>query len=348
MKTYEFELQMATDKLIQQILRVKTGETVVITADTCSDARVVNTTAASVYAAGAKPMVIYTSTPEGVGKAADSSLPVEALGATLSKSDVWIEYNAQWLLYSTPFEIAHENNGKLRHICLVEMTPDVLIRNIGKVPLDPLAECLKAFAAVNRNAKRIKVETPAGTALTFETNPRHLVACDAGDASSPGVFMMPGQVNIVPKFGTVNGVLVFDGSLSPPCGLLDAPIVLKIEQSKIVRIDGGRQAEAFARWLADFDDANMMKLAHMAYGLNPGAKLTGNIVEDERVWGATEWGIGYVSPLDAPPNGQVAKSHCDGICLNASVWLDDELYIKDGEFVHEAFQKRMEKLAKTF
>lgn len=63
-------------------------------------------------------------------------------------------------------------------------------------------------------------------------------------------------------------------------------------------------------------------MAHIAYGFNPGAILTGNIVEDERVWGATEWGIGYVSPFDAPPCGQDAKSHCDGICLDSSVWLD--------------------------
>lgn len=46
----------------------------------------------------------------------------------------------------------------------------------------------------------------------------------------------------------------------------------------------------------------------LRYGFNPGAVLTGNIVEDERVWGSTEWGIGYVSPFDAPPHGQDAKS----------------------------------------
>lgn len=30
----------------------------------------------------------------------------------------------------------------------------------------------------------------------------------------------------------------------------------------------------------------MYKLAHIAYGFNPGSKLTGNIVEGERVWGS--------------------------------------------------------------
>ena len=73
----------------------------------------------------------------------------------------------------------------------------------------------------------------------------------------------------------------------------------------------------------------MLKMAHIAYGFNPGAILTGSVVEDERVWGCTEWGIGYVSTIDAPPDGQEAVSHSDGICLNSSVWLDDRQIMAD-------------------
>ena len=56
-------------------------------------------------------------------------------------------------------------------------------------------------------------------------------------------------------------------------------------------------------------------------------------MEDERVWGATEWGIGYVSDIDAPPCGQDAVSHTDGICLNSSVWLDGVQIMDQGEIV---------------
>lgn len=345
-KLYEYELQKASDRLINEILQVKEGETVVITADTCSNERVVNATAASAYAAGAKPMVIWTATPDGVGKAADAKLPVEALGAALTKTDVWIEYNKQWLLYSTPFEIAYENNKKIRYINLVEMHPDMMIRNIGEVEITILAEFMKKLADMNRNTKKMKIQTPAGTDLSFEINPRHLVSCDAGDASTPGIFMMPGQINVVPKFNTVNGTLVYDGSLVPPCGLLEQPIIMTIENSTIVKIEGGRQAEEFEAWLKSFDDPNMFKLAHIAYGLNPGAKLTGDIVEDERVWGSTEWGIGYVSSYDAPPVGQDAKSHCDGICLNTSVWLDDIQILDNGKFVHPELKEYEDKIFK--
>lgn len=345
-KLFEFELQNAADRLVKEMLRVKKGETVVITADTCSNEQVINATAASVYAAGGKPMVIYTSTPNGVGKAADMDLPVEALGGALSYADVWIEYNKQWLLYSTPFEIAFNKNKKIRYINLVEMNPDLMIRNIGNIDMPLLAEFMAKFTEMNINTSVYKVTTPSGTDLTFKTNPNHLVCNDSGDASKPGMNMMPGQLNIVPEFDTVQGTIVFDGSLVPPFRLLDAPVKLTVENSKIIKVEGGIQAEQFESWLNSFNDPNMFKLAHMAYGLNPGAKLTGDIVEDERVWGCVEWGIGYVSPIDAPPVGQDAKSHCDGICLNASVWLDDVQVLENGKFIHTELKPYEDKIFK--
>lgn len=345
-RVLRFELQNAADRLINEMLRIKKGETVVITADTSSNEQVVDATAASVYAAGGKPMVIYTATPGGVGKAADPDLPVEALGAALKHVDVWIEYNKQWLLYSTPFEMAIKDNNKIRYINLVDMNPDLMIRNIGNVDIPLLAEFMSKFEEMNKKTQVYKVTSPNGTNLTFTTNPKHLVCNDSGDASKPGVHMMPGQLNIVPEFGSVQGTLVFDGSLTPPHGLLDAPVKLTIENSEITKVEGGVQAEQFEAWLESFNDPNMYKLAHMAYGLNPGAKLTGNIVEDERVWGCVEWGIGYVSSIDAPPLGQDAKSHCDGICLKASVWLDDIQVLDMGKFVHPELQSYENKIFK--
>ena len=54
---YEFELGKAADILVNELFKLKEGETMVITADTESDERVVNATARAVFAAGGKPMV---------------------------------------------------------------------------------------------------------------------------------------------------------------------------------------------------------------------------------------------------------------------------------------------------
>ena len=111
------------------------------------------------------------------------------------------------------------------------------------------------------------------------------------------------------------------------------PIRLTVKDGVIQKVEGGEEAAIYDKYLRDFDDPGMLKMAHIAYGFNPGAKLTGNIVEDERVWGSTEWGIGYVSNIDAPPCGQDAVSHTDGICLNSSVWLDGVQIMDEGKIV---------------
>lgn len=343
-KKYEYELTKAAGLLVNDIFRLKPGETFVITADTESDERVVNATAAGAFAAGAKPMVIWLPSPRGVGKAADPMLPVDALAAVLSVADAWVEFNNQWLLYSTPFERAMAQNKKLRYLCLVGMDVDMMVRVIGRVDKASLSEFLHKITEMTQKARHVRITTPAGTNLEFANEPRYTVTCDDGDASTPGMHMLSGQISWNPRFESINGTLVFDGSLVPPSGLLQEPVILKVVNGRVVNVQGGRQAMEFSAWLKSFDNPNMYRLAHVCYGFNPGAKLTGNILEDERVWGCTEWGLGYVSPMDAPPDGINAKSHCDGICLNSSVWLDGEQILDHGQVVHPELRRLAEKL----
>ena len=328
------ELQIAADKLVREIFGVKAGENVVLTADYESNQNVLRAVADSVVEAGAHVLIATMPTPRSVGKAADPDLPIEPLTAALNNCDVWIEFNHQWLLYSTPFERASKENEKLRYMCLVDFDEELMIRTIGHVETPQLQIFMRRVAELTRNAKVMHVTTPAGTDVTFEIDPQHYVACDCGDATFPAAHMLTGQLNIVPRFGSIQGTITFDGSVAPPFGrVLNEPIHLIVKDGVIQRCEGGEEAEIYEKYLRDFGDPGMLKMAHIAYGFNPGAKLTGNIVEDERVWGSTEWGIGYVSNVDAPPCGQDAVSHSDGICLNSSVWLDGVQIMDEGKIV---------------
>jgi len=66
---------------------------------------------------------------------------------------------------------------------------------------------------------------------------------------------------------------------------------------------------------------------HACYGFNPGvARPSGRILEDERVFGCMQFGIG------APDYGSPA--HTDGVVLNPSVWLDEVQIEEDGCYLH--------------
>jgi len=89
----------------------------------------------------------------------------------------------------------------------------------------------------------------------------------------------------------------------------------------------------------------MYKLAHICYGFNPGARLSGLCTEDERVWGCTEWGMGYQGPHLKGNLGE-APSHADGICLNSSVWLDDKQITDTGRLLQPDLAELAKKLGR--
>jgi 2,5-dihydroxypyridine 5,6-dioxygenase len=344
---YEYELGKASITLARELFGLKNGETFVITADTESDERVVDATARAAFACGAKPMVIWWGSPLGVGKAADPKLPREALTAVLKEADAWVEFNNKWLLYSTPFDIAMSENKRLRYLCLVGMDVDMMIRVLGRVNYKVLKEFEETITAMTHRAKHVRMTTPAGEDLEFDMNPDWPISCETGYADTPGPHMMAGQIGWAPVFESINGTVVFDGSLVPPfLGVLQQPVRLIVERGEIVRIEGGKEAAEFDTWLQSFHHPQMRKLAHVCYGFNPGARLTGNILEDERVWGATEWGIGQVGPMYIPPDGIKGPSHCDGICLNTSVWLDDQQVTDRGRVLDPHLARLAQELGK--
>ena len=332
---YDFELVNACLKLLRDCFQVKPGETVCITNDTEGSDELNLATAQAAVILGAKPMVIKIAAPDGNGKAGDKDFPIDALVGALSATDVWVEYNYKWIFYSTVYDRVVEMNKKLRYMCLVGMKPDSVIRNIGKVDIPTLAKFTWKLVELTQAASHIKITSPAGTNLEFKNKEGREFGVADGIVNPGEVKMLPGQIGWAPDFETINGVLTFDGSINPPIGLVDAPVHVYIEKGKVIKVEGGASATTLRNWLASFDDPNMYNVAHASYGIGPNAILTGDVVEDERIWGAIEWGIGNVGAVlvNDIPGGIPASSHTDGVCLNCSVWLDGRQFLDNGVVV---------------
>ncbi len=336
---YEYELGRAADILTRELFKLKPGETFVITADTESDERVVNATARAAFACGAKPMVIKLASPLGVGKAADPMFPTESLVGALNGADAWVEFNNQWIFYSNVFDRVMNENKKIRYSCLVGMNADMMVRCIGRLDYPALEKFMARITDLTKKANTVRITNPAGMDVTFKNSASHSGDYALGYADKPGSHMMAGQIYWEMELSTLNGKIVFDGSINPPLRLLKDPVVLTVNNGDIVKIEGGRQAVEYESWLRGFNDPNMLKVAHICYGFNPGAKLTGDVVEDERVWGCVEWGIGNMS-------WRPAASHSDGICLNVSVWLDGKQILDKGVSLDKELAELAQKLGK--
>ncbi len=344
---YEFELTKGADILVNEMALITKEDKVIITADTLCDPDVVNAIAGAVHAAGAKFITVWYPLPGGVGKAADKDIPFEAIGEAIGASTVWIELGYNWILYSSAQEIALERNPGIRHLNAVGLNREMFVRLI--VHSNPAMQ--KAFQTrltdMTRAAKHVRITNPAGTDLEFDNDHNCPFYVELGVCDHAGTAYLAGQICWFPIAGSTKGTLVFDGSISPSNGILGSPVFLDIENGYVKRVYGGADAVKFESWLAGFNDPLMYRMAHVCYGCHPHAKLTGDCVEDERIWGSTEWGIGYLPAVDCPPDGINAASHCDGITLNTSLWLDGVQIMDNGEFVHPALKEMAGQLKNT-
>ena len=329
-RTYlAFELARGARKLIEDVMLIQPGEQVVVTADTSSDWRVVEATAQAAFAANATPTVVwYESRPDPVIE------PPPPVAGAIREADVWIEYAVAYLLHTEAYKRALEKG--CRYICLTGMDVEMMVRTITQVDYPKLIALSHALGGLVAKADTIRVTNPAGTDLRGVMGGRK-IRYSGKLADTPGEpIMLGGQISWCPLEDTIEGTLVFDGAVWPPreIGILRSPIKLTVEKGRVTKIEGGAEAKVLERWFTSIGNPNIYRLAHYSLGLNPGVtRLTGRIVEDERVFGCIEFGIGSQG---VQIGGECWDSggHTDGIVLNPSIYLDGEPMELDGVYVH--------------
>lgn len=329
-RTYlAFELARGARQLVEDVMLTRPGEQVVITADTSSDWRVVEATAQAAFTAGASPTVVwYESRPGAVME------PPRPVAGAIREADVWIEYAVAYLLHTEAYKRALE--GGCRYICLTGMDVDMMVRTIAQVDYPKMIELSHVLGGLIAQADQIRVTSPAGTDLLATMGGRKM-RYSGKLADTPGEpVMLGGQISWCPLEETIEGTVVFDGAVWPPkeLGGLHSPIQLTLQQGRVTKVEGGHEAKVLERWFASVDNPNIYRLAHYSLGFNPGVmQCTGRIVEDERVFGCIEFGIGSQGKQIGGP-GWDAGGHTDGVVLNPSIYLDGQAIEEEGRYVH--------------
>jgi leucyl aminopeptidase (aminopeptidase T) len=182
----------------------------------------------------------------------------------------------------------------------------------------PEANRLKALLD---NAREIRIQTALGTDLILSATGRQANACP-GVCAGPGVLGSPpdAEVNIAPLEEMSNGVLVVDGSV--PCreiGKLNEAVRLEVKDGRIVAIDESNQSGKVLATIFARNPANARVLAEFGIGLNPLAKLSGRMLEDEGCAGTVHFGFGS----NATIGGRNAVAfHLDCVIRNPTVTVN--------------------------
>ena len=320
---YAFEVAAAAHKMLAEVMLVKPDETVVITADTQSDWRVVEATAQAALTLGAHPTVVwYETRPHAQME------PYPPIAAAVQAADVWVEYAVQYTLYTDARRTACRNG--CRYAAFGGLDVDALVRTIGRVDYPTMLAMGEKLIALTQETSKFRITTALGTDL--QCNNQGAEVWQSGRlGDEPGAaVMLGGQVVWLPQESLVHGTIVGDGLVWPPddIGIVREPVTLHIEVGRITSIEGGMEARILQGWLDSLQDPTMMRIAHMNYGFNPGVtRFTGRVAEDERVFGVFDFGFG--GWMDRP-----AASHFDVVITAPTIVANEVEIERDGKFVH--------------
>jgi leucyl aminopeptidase (aminopeptidase T) len=316
-----FELTAAAHKLVTEVRPVRAGDEVLVTVDTAGDLRAARATAGAVQAVGGVPtLVTYPTLPEPMRE------PPRPVARAALGADVWFDFSVAYQLYSPAFHEAVANG--CIYVCLTGMDVDMLVRTIGRVPCAPLEEMARVLYRMSQAATTLRLASAAGTDLRMTVDKKGDPFFEE-DKQGGYAQMLGGQTGPMAHRESFEGVLVFDGVIWPPAelGVLRSPVRLTVEGGQVTRVEGGAEAALYERWLRGFGVSSATLLDHLCYGFNPGVRRpSGRILEDERIFGCVQLGIG-ATDLGSP-------IHSDGVVLDPSVWLDGELIEEAGRYVH--------------
>ncbi|HKL12252.1 MAG TPA: hypothetical protein VJ907_01460 [Halanaerobiales bacterium] len=193
-------------------------------------------------------------------------------------------------------------------------------------------ECLR-FGDYFTNAETVHITSPGGTDFTASLKGRkgnsHSCIVD-----EPGMYssLTNIEANIAPVEKTANGTVVVDGAVSNfGIGVVDAPIIMEIENGAIKSISGGKDAKFLDDLLQGMGSEGVLNIAQIAIGLNPKIKdFNGLMLNDHGVYGSSHIGIGTSHNLGGDVKADI---HYDVMIANPTIKFDDKVVIEEGNVI---------------
>ena len=218
-------------------------------------------------------------------------------------------------------------------VCMMTAYTDAIMTSPALLETDFEAQAglCRRFGAAFTEGESVRLTSPRGTGLRFGIEGR--VANVLTNIPAPGELApVPDiEVNVVPVTGSAEGTLIADASVPYlGIGILEEPIVCKVRNGYIVGMTGGAQADSLREHLESFGDRHCFNVAELGVGLNPNARLTGEMLEDEGVMGTIHVGIGTSHTLGGEI---VAPTHYDLLMWEPTIAVDGRVVQRGREML---------------
>ena len=323
-------------RAIEDCLKVKTGEKVVI----ITDVETLEIGYAILQAARRITEKVYFFLMEDFGQR--PLVFPDKIGEILKEADVSL-YVAQGVegecqMFRGPMLEVVDNNSRLRHAHMVGITEQIMQEGL----CSDYREIQRISGLVHQRvsrAKEIRVIANGGTNITARFSSEiKWVICDGNITGGHWSNLPGGEVFTCPA--DVNGILVVDGCLGDyfddKYGLLEkTPVCVFVENGRAIRgtIQCVNQelAKEFSEYLFK-NEKNSDRVGEFALGTNVGLKrLIGSLLQDEKFPGIhLAFGGSYPEETGAKWD---SDSHIDCVIKKPTVYLDGEIIMRRGKYI---------------
>jgi leucyl aminopeptidase (aminopeptidase T) len=199
----------------------------------------------------------------------------------------------------------------------------------SRVIVAPTSKSLSHTAARKRiitEGKSAHIKSSTGTDLRMSIEGMRGLP-DTGIVHKPGDFsnLPAGEAFVAPAKGSAEGILVVDGSMAG-VGIVKKLIKITMKNGEAVKIEGSKKLEA----IMEKYGRDARNVAELGVGTNDKVRLSGNVLEDEKVLGTVHVALGDNSTFGGTVSVPV---HLDGIIREPVLTVDGKVIVKDGKLV---------------
>ena len=227
----------------------------------------------------------------------------------------------------------------IRYAHMVGVTPQIMQQGM-RADYRLVDELSQRLCDRMPRARRLRVETAGGTALTATFDPALTWVKTSGLINRRYWSNLPaGEVFTTPL--SVDGVFVCDGTagdyFGPKYGdLRAAPLTLEIAGGRLQAAHSDRKDLEQEFWEYCHTDEYSDRVGELAFGTNIALEhMIGVLLQDEKIPGVhLAFGDPYGSQTGAPWK---SRTHIDVLTRGCDVWIDDEQVIGNGRYLLDRF-----------
>jgi aminopeptidase len=310
------DLGPAVSTVVRRCLGVNSGEDVLVVVDPATRA-IGEALREEATAVGADAVLAVMDE-----RATDGTEPARPIAAALRDCDVFIAPTSRSLSHTVARKQA--SDAGVRGTTMPGVTEDMLAR-VMAVDFDTMAKRSQEVAALLDNASEAHVTCPLGTDLTLDLTGRDGIS-DDGNLTARGAFgnLPCGEAFIAPLNG--DGTVV--ASSLAPLGLSPEPATLTVRAGRITGGENGL-GPGFMQCLRPHGDLGT-NLAELGIGTNDRARLTGLVLEDEKILGTVHVAFGASAGIGGTVSVPI---HLDVVIVDASIEIGGTPVLEGGRYL---------------